>query len=261
MQCLMPLVNVPMIEYTLEFLAKEGVQQIFIVSCSHASIIEEYLNQSIWMKKSSKLKVQIVRAEHAFSVGDALRQVDSLGEIQGDFVLISGDVISNIKLEQVLKAHKYDSYSSIHPFISLHSQKNNQLPLHHHNISSHNCLITLSLFLAHTPHTHTHTHTYTHIPFPRARVQEDKHNIMTIVMKKATPSHRTRSLDDELVVVLDEQNNRIMYFDDSQEQRSVSINIANFEEHPRIQFRHDLLDCHIDICTPEVRAPVWSDAS
>ncbi len=38
--------------------------------------------------------------------GDALRHLDTLGLITGDFVLVSGDVISNIKLDKVLAAHK-----------------------------------------------------------------------------------------------------------------------------------------------------------
>ncbi len=89
----------------MEFLAAEGVQQVFVICCSHADMIEDYLNQSVW-KKNSQIQLQIVRAEDAFSAGDALRLIDSMQVIQGDFVLISGDVIGNIKLDKVLKAHK-----------------------------------------------------------------------------------------------------------------------------------------------------------
>jgi translation initiation factor eIF-2B subunit epsilon len=42
-RCLLPLVNTPLIEYTLEFLAHNGLEQVFLYVGSHADQIEEYL--------------------------------------------------------------------------------------------------------------------------------------------------------------------------------------------------------------------------
>jgi translation initiation factor eIF-2B subunit epsilon len=42
---LLPLVNIPMIDYTLEFLVAGGVQEIFVFCCAHAAQISEYLKQ------------------------------------------------------------------------------------------------------------------------------------------------------------------------------------------------------------------------
>ena len=42
----MPLVNVPMIEYTLEFLAASGVQEIFVFCCAHAEQVISYVRDS-----------------------------------------------------------------------------------------------------------------------------------------------------------------------------------------------------------------------
>lgn len=42
-RCLLPLVNVPLIEYTLEFLAAAGVQEIIVFVKSHADQIKDYL--------------------------------------------------------------------------------------------------------------------------------------------------------------------------------------------------------------------------
>lgn len=39
-------------------------------------------------------------------MGAALREVDSRGKIRGDFILVNGDVVSNIKVEPALIAHK-----------------------------------------------------------------------------------------------------------------------------------------------------------
>ena len=43
-KALLPLANVPMIRYTVEFLAANGVQEICVVCCSHAQDIAAYLN-------------------------------------------------------------------------------------------------------------------------------------------------------------------------------------------------------------------------
>jgi translation initiation factor eIF-2B subunit epsilon len=45
---LLPLVNVPMINYTLEFLVTGGVQEIFVFCCAHAEEIEAYIMASKW---------------------------------------------------------------------------------------------------------------------------------------------------------------------------------------------------------------------
>jgi len=102
---LLPLVNIPMIDYTLEFLASGGVEEIFVLCCAHAQQVKEYLQKSPWTKKASP-KVQIIVSEASVSAGEALRHLDTMDLIKDDFVLISGDVISNIKLDAVVKKHK-----------------------------------------------------------------------------------------------------------------------------------------------------------
>jgi translation initiation factor eIF-2B subunit epsilon len=42
-QCLLPLANTPMIEYTFDFLANAGVQDIFVYCGAHTSLVEEYI--------------------------------------------------------------------------------------------------------------------------------------------------------------------------------------------------------------------------
>jgi translation initiation factor eIF-2B subunit epsilon len=42
-RCLLPLANIPLIDYTLEFLAVAGVQEIFILLTSHADQIKRHL--------------------------------------------------------------------------------------------------------------------------------------------------------------------------------------------------------------------------
>lgn len=45
---LCPLVNVPMIDYTMEFLARNDVREVFVFCVSHAKQLEEYLQSSTW---------------------------------------------------------------------------------------------------------------------------------------------------------------------------------------------------------------------
>ena len=42
-QCLLPLANTPIIEYTLEFLASSGVQDVFLYTGAHADQVEDYI--------------------------------------------------------------------------------------------------------------------------------------------------------------------------------------------------------------------------
>ena len=48
---LLPLVNVPMLQYTIEFLASSGVGELFIFCAGHAQQIEEYIERaSEWLE-------------------------------------------------------------------------------------------------------------------------------------------------------------------------------------------------------------------
>jgi translation initiation factor eIF-2B subunit epsilon len=100
---LLPLVNVPILEYTLELLVSAGVKELFIVCCCHAEKIQEYVEKSASCKQ---FQVSIIVAPSCKSVGAAMREVDSRGKIRGDFILVNGDVVSNMKLEPALLAHR-----------------------------------------------------------------------------------------------------------------------------------------------------------
>jgi translation initiation factor eIF-2B subunit epsilon len=45
---LLPLVNVPLLDYTLEFLSAAGVQRTIVFCCSHAEQIKQHIQQSKW---------------------------------------------------------------------------------------------------------------------------------------------------------------------------------------------------------------------
>ena len=97
--------NVPPLSYAIEFLSSAGVQEIFVFCTAHADQIEEFVRNSIWASTPG-LKIQVVHGPDCVSAGDALREMDSRQLIKDDFVLINADVISNMKLDAVLAAHR-----------------------------------------------------------------------------------------------------------------------------------------------------------
>ncbi|KAJ2302985.1 translation initiation factor eIF-2B epsilon subunit, GEF [Coemansia sp. RSA 2706] len=102
-RCLLPLCNVPMIEYTLEMLAQSGVVEAIVVCKAHADKLAAYIKQSQWARGQMKVVVRAVR--QATTLGDALRAVDESSAIMADFVLCAGVVISNMNLGRVVAAH------------------------------------------------------------------------------------------------------------------------------------------------------------
>ncbi|KAJ3354185.1 hypothetical protein GGF32_002655 [Allomyces javanicus] len=105
-RCLLPLCNVPLIEYTLEFLAVADVKEVFIVCCAHSDLIKEYILSSKWNDDTSSMKVNIIVSRSSMSMGDVLRELDSKSLLKHDFILVNGDVVSNLRLDGVLATHR-----------------------------------------------------------------------------------------------------------------------------------------------------------
>ncbi|XP_031572968.1 translation initiation factor eIF-2B subunit epsilon-like [Actinia tenebrosa] len=105
-RALLPLVNCTLLDYTIEFLVEAGVEEIFVFCCAHADQIVKHLNDSKWMGSRSPCEIHTVIVENCLSTGDALREIDRKSLIRSDFVLVSGDVVSNMKLKHVLNEHK-----------------------------------------------------------------------------------------------------------------------------------------------------------
>ena len=107
-RCLLPLVNTPLIEYTLEFLASSGVQEVLLHAGSHSDQVEAYIKASKWTTSSSPFKELVFVKCVATSIGDVMRELDQNQDyrLTGDFLVVSGDLVSNFPIEVALKAHK-----------------------------------------------------------------------------------------------------------------------------------------------------------
>lgn len=130
-----------------------------------------------------------------------MRNLDKRALMTGDFLLVSGDVVSNISLETALARH-------------------------------------------------------------RARREKDKNAIMTMVLREAGTHHRTKSSGRQPLFVIDPDAERCVHYEEmgrsAKGGRSVQIDPLLLTAHGQLEVRNDLIDCYIDICTPESLS-LWSD--
>ncbi|GLB35041.1 putative nucleotidyl transferase [Lyophyllum shimeji] len=106
-RCLLPICNAPLLDWTFESLALAGVQEIFVVCRSHAEQVKAAIKESKWSKPGSGIKiVPILTAKETFSPGDAMRDIYTRGLVTSDFVLVMGDLVSNIRIDEVVRVHK-----------------------------------------------------------------------------------------------------------------------------------------------------------
>ncbi|ERF72966.1 hypothetical protein EPUS_05047 [Endocarpon pusillum Z07020] len=197
-RCLLPLANAPIIEYTLDFLAQSGVQEIFFSAGSHTDQVEKYIDESKWRLKSSPFKKFTFLKSAATSVGDVMRDLDQKGLVNGDFLAVSGDVISNFPIAEALAKHK-------------------------------------------------------------ARRQKDKNAIMTMLLREIGPRQRSRQRSIIPTFVMDPTKDRCLHYEESRPGRGSGLAFdPNLLSQAELEIRQDLVDCRIDVCTPEMLS-LWSD--
>lgn len=82
------------------------MEDIIVVCATHSAQIQSYLASSRWGEARYPVKVRVVTVASAGSVGDALREIDRLGLVKADFVLIRGGVLSNLPLPSIVEEHR-----------------------------------------------------------------------------------------------------------------------------------------------------------
>jgi translation initiation factor eIF-2B subunit epsilon len=197
-RCLLPLANTPIIEYTLDFLAQCGVQEIFFSAGSRTEQVEKYIDESKWRLKTSPFKKFIFLKSAAASVGDVMRDLDQKGLVAGDFLVVSGDVVSNIPISEAMARHK-------------------------------------------------------------ARRQKDKNAIMTMLLREIGPHQRSSERPVTPTFVIDPTKNRCLHYEESRPGQAADLEFdPDLLSQAELEIRQDLIDCRIDICTPEMLS-LWSD--
>lgn len=93
----------------------------------------------------------------------------------------------------------------------------------------------------------------------RARRQADKNAIMTMILREAGASHRSKAQDLSPVFVIDPLKERCLHYEQlvpgsKRDHAELDSDMLSQD----VEVRTDLIDCGIDICTPDVLA-LWSD--
>ena len=86
-----------------------GVNEVYIYCGAHTDQVEDYIGRSRWSTTSRSCPfsvLQFVRVADARSAGDVLRDMDKRSLVDGDFILVHGDLVSNILLDDILAAHR-----------------------------------------------------------------------------------------------------------------------------------------------------------
>jgi NDP-sugar pyrophosphorylase family protein len=103
---LIPIKNIPIIEWQIKYLKKFGVNEIIICAGYKSKILENFLT----MKNDPKVKITFSLEKTPLGTGGAIKQTASLIKEKSFFVL-NGDVITNIDLHKL--AEKPNSIASI----------------------------------------------------------------------------------------------------------------------------------------------------
>jgi NDP-sugar pyrophosphorylase family protein len=102
---LIPIKNIPIIEWQIKYLKKFGVSEVIICSGYKTEMIENYLNN-----KKLGIKISFSVEDMPLGTGGAIKKA---GKKINDksFIVINGDIITNIDLKKLLK--KENSIASI----------------------------------------------------------------------------------------------------------------------------------------------------
>ena len=96
----------------------------------------------------------------------------------------------------------------------------------------------------------------------KARREKDKNAIMTMILREAGNADGQWKKKRRPVFVIDPRANRCLTYEElgpgGDEGHRLLLDPEFFSGHGEIDVREDLIDCHIDICTPEVLGQ-WSD--
>jgi mannose-1-phosphate guanylyltransferase len=102
---LIPIKNIPIIEWQIKYLKKYGVSEVIICSGYKTEMIEDYF-------KNKKLGIKIIFSLESkpLGTGGAIKKASKKIK-EKSFLVINGDVITNINLKQLIK--KENSIASI----------------------------------------------------------------------------------------------------------------------------------------------------
>lgn len=74
---------------------KEGLTEVLV----YYSQKERESVESLIRKIDKERRVKIVKGEHSNSLGDALREVNTMGILRTDFILLGNNIVTNLDIK------------------------------------------------------------------------------------------------------------------------------------------------------------------
>jgi translation initiation factor eIF-2B subunit epsilon len=161
--------------------------------------------------------VPIMTAKETFSPGDAMRDIYTRGLVTTDFVLVMGDLVSNIRIDEVVRVHKERRRTNKDAIMTMVVKECG---------GRHRTRWVFEFFLL----------------------------LGIYLLSQILNSSRPRG--ESSVFVLDPETSECLHYEHVQGYpRAKGINIPReiLSGHPDLEIRNDLLDCSIDVCSVEVR--------
>ncbi|MEI2700443.1 MAG: sugar phosphate nucleotidyltransferase [Microthrixaceae bacterium] len=97
---MLPLVNRPMMEHIIELLATHGIEDIVVTVAFMANAIRNYFGDG------SEFGVRMVYATEESPLGTAGSVRNAMDELDDTFLVISGDVLTDLDLTALIRAHE-----------------------------------------------------------------------------------------------------------------------------------------------------------
>lgn len=99
---LMPVINLPLLDYMLETLMQSKVEEVFIYCNSHM----DFFKQCMIGKDDSGITITVIYSDSIRCVGDALRDLYGKGCLRGHFILLRGNSFINTDLCDLVNVHR-----------------------------------------------------------------------------------------------------------------------------------------------------------
>jgi len=99
---LMPVINIPLLDYMIETLIKSRIQEVFLYCSSHIDLLKKYKMEKVY----KDITISLIISDGCRSLGDALRDIDTKGWIRGYFILIRGNAFTNTNLKTLFNVHR-----------------------------------------------------------------------------------------------------------------------------------------------------------
>lgn len=107
-ECLFPVANISLLLLQIELLAMNNVTKIVCVTARDPELLKrevKKIKNSHMKGKISLIEFKFVKLDRPSSLCEALREISESIELNDDFILCSGDIVSNADLTPALKQH------------------------------------------------------------------------------------------------------------------------------------------------------------